>query len=82
MITTQEAEAIKELVPAFEELTGITVNWDSLEQNSEIDKLNVEFRSGAGSIDAFQVDFMLLPEWAGERLPRAARHLPLGSGAH
>ena len=64
MITTQEAEAIKELVPAFEELTGITVNWDSLEQNSEIDKLNVEFRSGAGSIDAFQVDFMLLPEWA------------------
>ena len=64
MITTQEAEAIKELVPAFEDLTGITVNWDSLEQNAEIDKLNVEFRSGAGSIDAFQVDFMLLPEWA------------------
>ena len=24
----------------------------------------MEFRSGAGSIDAFQVDFMLLPEWA------------------
>jgi multiple sugar transport system substrate-binding protein len=64
MITTQEAEAIKELVPQFEALTDIKVNWDSLEQNSEIDKLNVEFRSGAGSIDAFQVDFMLLPEWA------------------
>jgi ABC-type glycerol-3-phosphate transport system substrate-binding protein len=64
MMTTQEAEAIKEVVPAFQGLTGITVNWAELEQNAQADKLNVEFRSGAGSIDACQVDFMLLPAWA------------------
>ena len=64
MITTQEAQAIQELIPAFTELTGITVNWAQLDQNTEIDKLNTEFRSGSGAIDACQVDFTLLPAWA------------------
>ena len=64
MITTQEAEAIKTLIPDFQALTGITVNFVQLEQNAQADKLQIEFNSGAGDIDAFQLDFMLLPQFA------------------
>ena len=64
MITTQEAQSIEQLVATFQSFTGINVNWAQLDQNAEADKLNTEFRSGAGAIDACQVDFMLLPAWA------------------
>ncbi|MFI5258802.1 MAG: ABC transporter substrate-binding protein [Candidatus Limnocylindrales bacterium] len=64
MITTQEAQSIQQLIAAFQDLTGINVNWAQLDQNTEIDKLNTEFRSGSASIDACQVDFTLLSAWA------------------
>ncbi|MGO1768982.1 MAG: ABC transporter substrate-binding protein [Microbacterium sp.] len=47
------SNAIKERIPEFEELTGITVNFEALTETDYMVKLLTELQSGSGSYDAF-----------------------------
>jgi multiple sugar transport system substrate-binding protein len=47
------SNAIKEHIPEFEELTGVTVNLETLTETDYMVKLLTELQSGSGSYDAF-----------------------------
>lgn len=47
------SNAIEERIPEFEELTGVTVNFESLSETDYMVKLLTELQSGSGSYDAF-----------------------------
>lgn len=47
------SNAIEERIPEFEELTGITVNLETLSETDYMVKLLTELQSGSGSYDAF-----------------------------
>jgi len=56
--------AIQPWIPAFEDLTGIKVNFDVLGYNEMIDKELMDLSSGTGLIDGFFMHLQYLPEWA------------------
>jgi len=46
-----QAESLVEMIPEFERLTGINVNWEILSDEEYWNKLTVDFASGAGFFD-------------------------------
>ena len=49
-------DAIKPAVPVFEELTGITVNWNVLPENQFRTRRQTDVSTGAGQFDVFFMD--------------------------
>jgi multiple sugar transport system substrate-binding protein len=45
--------AIKNVIPDFEKLTGMKVNYEELPENNAREKLTVEFTAGSSTIDVF-----------------------------
>ena len=53
LVSHQFVEALKPLVPEFEEMTGITVNLDVLAEQAANEKLLADLSSRAGTVDVF-----------------------------
>lgn len=49
------SDAMKANLPAFQELTGITVQYDTFPETNYFDKLTVDLQSGQGAYDAFML---------------------------
>ena len=53
LVSHQFVDALKPLVPEFEEMTGITVSLDVLAEQAAFEKLLADLSSQAGSVDVF-----------------------------
>lgn len=58
-----ENQRMQELIPEFEEATGIKVELDIMPENTLFDKTTLDLESGTGLYDVIQNDFMRVPKF-------------------
>ena len=61
---TPTAEAVMKVLPEFEDLTGITVNYETADFDTMRERYTADFVAKAGSWDLVSWAYQLIPEWA------------------
>ncbi|MBS4208878.1 extracellular solute-binding protein [Bacillus sp. FJAT-50079] len=65
MVAGSESSAIKQLIPKFEEETGIKVKWNEFDYNTLYERIYNDLRNSGGSYDVIFADDPWMPMFAG-----------------
>ncbi|SDI39658.1 extracellular solute-binding protein [Alteribacillus bidgolensis] len=65
MVAGAESSSLKQLVPEFEEETGIEVEWNEFDYNTLYERIYNDLRTGTGTYDVIFADDPWMPMFAG-----------------
>ncbi|WP_181347042.1 extracellular solute-binding protein [Thalassobacillus sp. CUG 92003] len=65
MVAGVESSAIKQLIPEFEEETGVKVEWNEFDYNTLYERINNDLRNGGKTYDVIFADDPWMPMFAG-----------------